>query len=113
MFELISDLVILRERIIIKNKMLTYLPIGRHPTENAQRGGWDGSPCNKMFRNREVTALTSLSSCSYLKVGWMSTVPCGIKGKNSRKSIPNPHKSTYQSGGIPRKMLGRGEEEGV
>ena len=56
-----------------------------------KRGGWDGGPCNKTFRNREVTTLTSLSSCSYLKVGWMSTVPCGFKGKNSRKSIPNLH----------------------
>ena len=91
MFKLTLDLVILRERIVIKNKMLTYLPIGRHPTENAQRGGWDGDPCNKMFRNREVTTLTSLSSCSYLKVGRMSMVPYDSKGKNGRKSIPNPH----------------------
>ena len=29
--------------------MLTHLPIGRHPTENAQKGGWDGGPCDKMF----------------------------------------------------------------
>ena len=91
MFKLTLDLVIMRERIVIKNKMLTYLPIGRHPTENAKRGGWDGGPCNKTFRNREVTTLTSLSSCSYLKVGWMSTVPCDSKGKNGWKSIPNLH----------------------
>ena len=91
MFKLTLDLVILRERIVTKNKMLTYLPIGRHPTENAQKGGWDGGPCNKTSHNREVTTLTSLSLCSYLKVGWMSTVPCDSKRKNGQMSIPTLH----------------------
>ena len=55
--------------------------------------GGDGMEvlATKRFATGGVTTLTSLSSCSYLKVGRMSMVPCGFKGKNSRKSIPNLH----------------------
>ena len=61
--------------------------------EKCTKGG-DGMEVlvTKCFRNREVTTLTSLSSCSYLKVGRMSMVPCDSKGKNgpSQPSIIGP-----------------------